>query len=258
MQNQQKSFRLITIPASNYCEKVRWALDILKLSYVEEPHMPPFHRFATTKVGGNSVPVLVTENGIFTDSTDILKYLDSIAPNDAKLYPMDSEKCQEVEELEELFDTKLAPQVRLWSYFYLMNNSNFMKKIWCQGVPDIEKLLFPIVLPAMKLIITKKYNINSESAAQAYEQIKSIFEKVEGLLADGRKYLMGDKISAADITFGSFVAPIIQLRQYHMKSYASQELPLKMVSEVKDFTETYGEKFVLSIYAAVVKNRNKK
>ncbi len=130
MQNKQKSFRLITIPASNYCEKVRLALDILKLSYIEEAHMPPFHRFSTTKVGGKSVPVLVTEDGIFTDSTDILKYLDSIVPNDAKLYPINSKQRQEfeeLEELEELFDEKLAPQVRLWVYFNLMNNSNFMK-----------------------------------------------------------------------------------------------------------------------------------
>lgn len=250
MQNKQKIFRLITIPASNYCEKVRLALDILKLSYIEEPHMPPFHRFSTTKVGGNSVPVLVTEDGNFTDSTDILKYLDSIASDNAKLYPINSKQRQEVEELEELFDEKLAPQVRLWGYFHLMNNSNFMKKIWCQGVPNIEKFLFPMVFPVMKSTIKKKYNINSESAVQAYEQIKSIFEKVDGLLADGRKYLMGDKISTADITFASFVAPIIQPRQYHIKSSVSQKLSLKMLSEIKELRETSAGKFVLRFYAA--------
>lgn len=29
-------YRLITIPASHYCEKVRWALDWLKIPYIEE------------------------------------------------------------------------------------------------------------------------------------------------------------------------------------------------------------------------------
>jgi len=38
---------------------------------MEERHMPPFHRFATGRVGGKSTPVLVTEV-TFTDSTDIL------------------------------------------------------------------------------------------------------------------------------------------------------------------------------------------
>ncbi|NER95923.1 MAG: glutathione S-transferase [Symploca sp. SIO1B1] len=250
MQSKQKSFRLITIPGSHYCEKARWALDILKFSYMEEPHMPPFHRFAITKVGGKSVPVLVTEDGIFTDSTDIIKYLDSIAPNDAKLYPINPEQRQEVEELEELFDEKLAPQVRLWAYFYLINDSNFMKKIMCHGVPDSEKSSFTMFLPTMKSTIKKEYNINSESAVQAYQQIKSVFETVDGLLADGRKYLIGDKISTADITFASFVAMIIQPRQYHIKSSISQKIPLKMLSEIKELMGTASVKFVLRLYAA--------
>jgi glutathione S-transferase len=43
LSTQQKQLRLITIPVSHYCEKARWALTKLKLPYVEEAHMPPFH-----------------------------------------------------------------------------------------------------------------------------------------------------------------------------------------------------------------------
>ena len=32
---QENQLRLITIPVSHYCEKVRWALKKLKLPYVE-------------------------------------------------------------------------------------------------------------------------------------------------------------------------------------------------------------------------------
>ena len=42
-----QSNRLITIPVSHYCEKTRWALKRLQIPFVEERHMPPFHRFAT-------------------------------------------------------------------------------------------------------------------------------------------------------------------------------------------------------------------
>ena len=64
--------RLITIPISHYCEKVRWALDLLKIPYIEERHVPAFHLLATRKYGGSSVPILVAKSGNFTDSTDIL------------------------------------------------------------------------------------------------------------------------------------------------------------------------------------------
>jgi glutathione S-transferase len=72
--------RLITIPISHYSEKVRWALDLLKIPYIEERHVPVFHRLATRKYGGSSVPVLVTQSGNFTDSKDILHYLDTLSP----------------------------------------------------------------------------------------------------------------------------------------------------------------------------------
>ncbi|MEB3343132.1 glutathione S-transferase N-terminal domain-containing protein [Okeania sp.] len=108
-----QNYRLITIPVSHYCEKVRWALDRLKITYTEEPHIPLFHRLATFKYDSISVPVLATENhGIFVDSTDILHYLSAIAPPDKKLYPDIPELRKEVEELEDLFDEKLGVAVR--------------------------------------------------------------------------------------------------------------------------------------------------
>nr|WP_293103382.1 glutathione S-transferase N-terminal domain-containing protein [Okeania sp. SIO2F4] len=55
-----QNYRLITIPISHYSEKARWALDRLKITYKEEPHVPVFHRFATMKYDGSSVPVLAT------------------------------------------------------------------------------------------------------------------------------------------------------------------------------------------------------
>ncbi len=51
--------RLITFRISHYCEKVRWALDRISFSYVEECHLPPLHWLKTTPLGGSSVPVLV-------------------------------------------------------------------------------------------------------------------------------------------------------------------------------------------------------
>ena len=67
------NFRLITIPVSHYVEKVRWALEYLKIPFRELPQMPPFHRGAVQKYGGTTVPVLVGNSIVKTDSTDILR-----------------------------------------------------------------------------------------------------------------------------------------------------------------------------------------
>ncbi len=116
----KKTFRLITIPVSHYCEKARWALTRLRIPYTEERHMPGFHLLATRRVGGKSTPVLIADLKTFTDSTDILKYLDELAPTNAKLYPTAPELHRQVEEVENLFNERLGPATRCWDYSHVM------------------------------------------------------------------------------------------------------------------------------------------
>ena len=53
--------RLVTIPISHYCEKVRWALERAGIPYREERHVQGIHRIAARRAGGGAtVPVLVT------------------------------------------------------------------------------------------------------------------------------------------------------------------------------------------------------
>ncbi|MCV3211933.1 glutathione S-transferase family protein [Plectonema radiosum NIES-515] len=245
---QQKPFRLITIPVSHYCEKARWALTKLKLSYVEEAHMPPFYRLATNRVGGKSTPVLVTEDGVFTDSTDILQYLNKLVPENAKLYPSNPELRRQVEELEDLFDEQLGPAIRCWGYFYTINDSKLIQSKWTQGVPFFEEALFPVIYPLMRPVVRKAFNINSESATQAYEQINSIFNQVNELLADGRTYLVGDSFSAADITFAALAAPVISPPEHPIKQRPLQELPDSFASKISAFRETPAGAYVLRLY----------
>lgn len=244
---QSKPLRLITIPVSHYSEKVRWALKKLQITYVEEPHTPPFHRFATTRVGGKSTPVLITETNTFTDSTDILRYLDTIAPSHAKLYPHDINLRREVEKLEDLFNQNLGPATRRWAYFYLINDYKEIQRL-CQGVPFIERILFPVFFPFMRKLLQKTFNITPETSVKAYQEIQSIFATVSELLADGRTYLVGDNFSAADITFAALAAPVLQPPEHPIKRRNLQELPPKMLAEINAFRETPAGNFALRLY----------
>ena len=59
-----EALRLITIPISHYCEKVRWALERAGMAYREERHVQGVHRLAARRAGGGiTLPVLVTPEG---------------------------------------------------------------------------------------------------------------------------------------------------------------------------------------------------
>lgn len=246
--SNQKSARLITFAVSHYCEKVRWALERLSIPFVEERHVPGFHWLFTRPIGGKSVPVLVTQNEILTDSTDILHYLDTIALVNQRLYPADAKLHNQVAKLEDLFDTQLGVSIRCWAYFYLFNYPKLMRKLWCEGVPRVENTLFPIVFPVMRNRAQRGYKITLESAASSLAQIKSIFEIVNKQLVDGRSYLVGNCFSAADLTFACLTAPILMPPEYGGKLPDLHELPDQIAEVHQELRETPAGEYVLRLF----------
>lgn len=240
--------RFITFQISHYCEKVRWAMDRVGFPYVEECHLPPLHRLKTKPLGGTSVPVLVTETKVLQDSKDILAYLDTIAPDHLKLYPDSFSLLQEVQTLEAQFNTKLGVLTRQWGYFYALQNSQLMQKMWCEGVPIWQQLLFPILFPLTRRLVYSSYNVNRESALAAYRQIQQIFAAVSDRLADGRKYLVGNCFSAADLVFASLAAPGIVPPEYGGLFPELNQLPDEMVEQIQTLRETIAGQFVLRLY----------
>jgi glutathione S-transferase len=240
--------RLITFRISHYCEKVRWALDRLGFPYIEECHLPPLHRLKTAPLGGRSVPVLVTEVEVFKDSADILKHLDTVAATHLRLYPDSSVLRREVEELETQFSRELGVLTRQWGYFYVLPNRSLMQQVWCEGVPAWEKLLFPILFPSTRRLVYSSYTVNRESALAAYRQTQQIFEAVGHRLSDGRKYLVGDRFSAADLAFASLSAPGLLPPEYGGLFPELNQLPDEMVEQVQALRETVAGKYVLRLY----------
>lgn len=240
--------RLITIPISHYCEKVRWALDLLKIPYVEEKHVPAFHRSVTRKYGGSSVPILVTKSGIFTDSTDILHYLDTISSSAFRLYPEKPELHREVEELEELFDTRLGADIRNWGYYYRLGDRKTMRRAWCNGTPVLERVGFEIAFPLISAKVRQVYSITADSAASSLQGIKEIFETVDRRLAGGKTYLVGDTISAADITFAALAAPVLLPPEHPVMVSKIAELPIAMATVIKQLQSTVAGVYALRLY----------
>jgi glutathione S-transferase len=239
------NFRLITIPVSHYVEKVRWALDYLKIPFRESPQMPPFHRGAVQKYGVTTVPVLVGDSIVKTDSTDILRYLDTLHPG--KLYPADPELQELSTELETLFNLTLGESTRRWGYSHVLTRELLYPR-WTLGVPFWQKLLFPLIFPKIEPILRESFNITPTSAAESYQEIIRVFDRVSELLSDGRKYLLGDRFSAIDITFAALAVPILQPPEQYTPSTSLDLLPAPMQADIRNCRSTPAGEFGLRLY----------
>lgn len=246
LENKQQN-KLIAIAISHYCEKVRWAMDYLDIEYTEENHAPPSHRQYTARHGGTTVPVLVTEQQAFTDSHEILQYLDSISPN-KKLYPADPQLCEGVKALEKLFDEKLGVATRIWGYYYAIQKPLKVAIAWGIKAPLRERIKTIFAVPKIPQVLKTFYNITPETKDTALEDVKEVFAVVNQELDSEREYLVGDRLSAADITFAALASPI--LRPHHHPIYSSDlaQVSAERALVMEELRSTPAGRFVQRMY----------
>jgi glutathione S-transferase len=180
-----------------------------------------------------------------TDSTEILHYLDTLNPG--KLYPADPELQELTAELETLFNLTLGESTRRWGYSHILTRELLYPR-WTFRVPFWQKLLFPLIFPKIEPIVRESFKITATSAAESYQDIIGVFDRVTEVLADGRKYLLGDKFSAIDITFAALAAPILQPLEQHISPPPLDSLPNQMQADIRNCRSTPAGEFGLRLY----------
>ena len=247
MNDANPDVMLITIPLSHYCEKARWALDRVGMEYREEPHAPLVHRMFTMTRGGGTVPILIEGSRRIFSSSDILKYAAAIDRNEM-LYPRDPALRAEVESFEASFDTDLGPHSRRWAYAHLLPNLALVRYLWTQRAPALESMTVKALAPFIRLLVRSTYRITPASRERSLSRALEIFQKVESVLADGRRYLVTDRFTAADLTFAVLAAPMLLPPQCRAVQPALDEVPSSMREEILRLRETIAGRFALRMF----------
>jgi len=239
-----KPARLITIPFSHFCEKARWALDRSKVPYVERGHLPLFAWIPALRAGGEkTVPTLVTDEGPVTDSTEILRWADRMTDGPL-LFPPD---VPDATMLEDDLDRDLGPATRLLAYSFLL--PALRDRVGAtKHVPKAEIVFAKLTAPMVRMLMKRRLKMDDGAVARARTRIDEIFEAMAGLLGDGRRYLTGDRFTAADLTFAALSSPVILPPQLADR-IPMDDLPAEMAALVDDYRETPAGAFVMRLYA---------
>jgi glutathione S-transferase len=176
--------RLITIRLSHFNERARWALDRFRVPYAEQAYMPLLHvppvLLATRGRGGRvdrhstrySTPVLVLDDGrCLCDSGEIVRWVDEqFSTPETTLYP-EAQRGQ-IEVMERELEERLGGATRRVAYFMLLRQPGLLSALAERNVGSAQARLFRLIAPA------------------------------------GRRYLFGERFSAADLTLASLLAPV--------------------------------------------------
>ncbi len=240
---------LVTIPISHYCEKARWALERAGVAYRERAHIQAVHRlYARRAGGGNTVPVLVCPAGVLVDSTEILAWADTLVAPERALYPQDADLAAEVRSLAGDFDLRLGVHSRRWMYQQLRDRRDLALAYGCRGVPGWERAVLRFGYPAVIRVVARVLDVTPSTAERSEIEVRASFDQVAGRLSDGRRYLCGERFTAADLTFAALAAPVLLPEAYGVPLPRLQELPAGMRAVVDELRAHPAGEFGLRMF----------
>jgi len=240
--------RLIVLTPSHYCEKARWALDLTGIKYVNEPHVPGVHRMYTSSYGGSTTPILITtDEKAFLESAHIVKYASDNSKTGVTLYGSNEDEKKEIEDFEEFLDKKLGPATRRVVYFHALDLP-FISSLLSDGCPALESAAFSVGFFALKQLMKSGMQINEEEAKRSSVDIEMVFDEINKRISDGRKFLVGNSLSIADITFASLAAPILLPDEMIVYKKYEKEFPKEVTEISGKYRETPAGKFALRLF----------
>lgn len=215
------AWRLLTIRVSHYNEKARWALDRAGLAYDERPWMPLLHmpavaaRVLPRRAGARdktstrlSTPVLVTDDELVTDSSDIVAFASREGRDPSGSLVDDAEAVA--------FDRRLSGRfgadTRMLAYAYLLPERHLFVELGERSVPAAQAKLFRLLAPMIGRMLHTRMRLDPEQVGKARSRVMAEFAAISERLADGRPYLLGDRFTAADLSFAALSAPVLMVQ----------------------------------------------
>jgi glutathione S-transferase len=264
--NKTIPIRLVTIGVSHYCEKVRWALDIIESRsdnpyyYTEEAHPPGFHAFSTLELSkgeASATPMIaLEENGkqqqLLWQSGAILK---RFLP---ELYPLEIKK--EVEVMEADFGNRLGATSRCFCYHYLLADGYHKTMTQMCANPShvtkVDHVLFDKMLDnGLNVGIRKMVGVKAETAAASLPALRAVFDEVSKRLEEsGGDYIMDTKdnksygFTAADLTFAALASILLCPPELETWYVPRDQLPKEINDLAYELLETTAGKHALKIY----------
>ncbi|MGH2923774.1 MAG: glutathione S-transferase family protein [Solirubrobacterales bacterium] len=241
--------RLITLAISPYNDFGRWSLDRSGVAFDEERKPLIWHAIASRRAGGKgTTPVLISDGEVVPESAEIAEWADRNGRDPGSLFPP-GPGGDEVRSLVRRFGEDLGTQSRPLLWAALVDDLPLASRYWSQGLSPRQARAQPWLLRATKPAIRRGLGIKPDTPESAAARIREIFDDVAGRL-DRHPHLVGDRITAADLSFAAMASPALLPPEGPPTRYPQpEELPREDVADaIRDLRAHPAGAYALRLY----------
>jgi len=239
---------LITFPPSLDSEFSRFLLSHYRLSHREQRHVIIFSSFATLWHGYTlRFPLLYSDSYRLTTVRQMIDYLEPRAPTERKLTPESDDPAQAKADWDYFRDT-LGVATSVFGYYHLLPHKQIMVGALSEGAPQFQVAAVRNAYPVFAGLLRMLLRLTAKRASKALDDIRSVMQKVDERISDGRPYLMGDHFSLSDMTFAVNAAPAVWPDEYGGSLPALADTPPVMQTAIKEIREHPSGQLALRIY----------
>jgi glutathione S-transferase len=240
---------LITFPPSLDCELSRFLLAHYRVPYEERRHTIIFSFFATLWHGATlHFPLLYGDLFKPLDSVrKMIDYFDPLCPEDSNLLLSGRDRDRVEADWTE-FNTRLGGAVTAFAYFNLLPLRAIMIRPLSEGTPAYEVFAVRWAYPLFAGFLRLALHLSASVAQDALGQIRAVVQSVDARLADGRRYLTGDRFSLSDMAFANALAPLVLPEEYAGLLPSLSEMPAVLQGAVAEMRSHPAGQFALLVY----------
>jgi glutathione S-transferase len=232
---------------SHFCEKARWALDYLGVDYDLKFVAPGEHGKIAKELGaaGSSVPYLSVDGQVIQGSPEIIDWADGVAVGE-HLTPGDNrEACLQIEK--RIGDVAGVHIRRFYYSEALVEHPETVRPIFTKDLPILKKVMISLAWSKIRGIMIRRMDLGPAQGLESREIVERELDWIDALLADRRQYLVGDRLSRADIAVASILAPLVKPAQH--PTYARIKHPPRLAGDVAGWNQRPSLNWVRSIYS---------
>jgi glutathione S-transferase len=240
---------LYVFAISHYCEKARWALDYLGIDYELKHLAPGEHAQLAKQLGAqrSSVPYLGVDGKVIQGSAEIIDWADNAAPAKEKRLTPDNgrEACLQIEKR---LDDVAGVHVRRFYYSEAMVEfPETVRPVFTRDLPLTKKLLLRLAWGKVRQVMIARMDLGTEQGQASRAIVEGELDWLDEQLSDGRKYLVGDDFSRADMAAASLLAPLALPPEHPV--YHRMKHPPRMAADIKNWEKCPSLRWVRDIYA---------